>query len=204
MIKLIRTATLSRLRRDLNGNRRDVFFECERAECLREELAVAQEALAESQQLVATYSGLAERWHERLLAKGAAADAEFAGMLAVIKQVTGERDEAREQLHDAQRALAGRDQELEELGLLRAAARQEGLVLLLEWGRLHSIHRSVEAAKACAEKHGASPFGWGREWTAPNPDRAPASEVWWRWIQYVSRLDLPAGQKEPTGKETTP
>ncbi|TDC05689.1 hypothetical protein E1265_35280 [Streptomyces sp. 8K308] len=112
-----------------------------------------------------------------------------------------ERDQAHEQLREA---LAGRDQEREELTLLREAAGREGLILLLEWGRLHSVHHSVEEAQACAEKHGATPSGWGKAWNAPDLDRLPASKVWWRWTRYgyVSKPDAPAdttlaGRREP-------
>jgi chromosome segregation ATPase len=116
----------------------------------------------------------------------------FEGMLAVIKRVTRERDEAREQLGEARRQAAAFEREAKEYhrglvaeerrcdalaaqvdgltteaGQLRAeleillqAARAVGLTILLRHGRYHSVHPDLEAAKRCAEQHGASRYGW--------------------------------------------
>ncbi|GAB3127487.1 hypothetical protein GCM10027160_52210 [Streptomyces calidiresistens] len=99
------------------------------------------------------------------------------GLHEVLRQCTRERDAARAE------ARTARAEVIE----LRDALAAAGTVVLLHYGRVHSIHSSQAAAEAAAEvaRHGAAP---GR-WVTPGEvaELPPASEVPWRWIRYLPR-----------------
>ncbi|MEU3065041.1 hypothetical protein [Streptomyces subrutilus] len=112
------------------------------------------------------------------------------GLLAVIRQVTAERDAARTERDAARTEVeAARAQVLLDAedrvalrALLRTARRQSAtadrVYVLYRYGALHSLHRSMEAAEQAAEAEGAPRGGW----TASRPGAAlpSAAEVNWR------------------------
>ncbi|MFD8147353.1 hypothetical protein [Streptomyces sp. NPDC059708] len=112
------------------------------------------------------------------------------GLLAVIRQVTRERDVARialaetgaELAHAQAQVLLDAEDRVALRALLRTARKQgddrDRVYVLFRRGSLHSLHRSAAAAEKAAEAEGAAPGGW----TAAVPGAAlpPASEVAWR------------------------
>lgn len=160
MIRLIRTTTRDRLRQERDDARQAAEHESADAATVREELFENMDALAAARQETKDT---------------------FEGMRAVVVQVTRERDQAREQLGEARRQAAAfekeakeyhralvaeqlRSDEAEQLRaereILHQAARAVGLTILLRYGWYHSVHPDLEAAKRCAEQHGASRYGW--------------------------------------------
>ncbi|MFE4660912.1 hypothetical protein ACFRFJ_30000 [Streptomyces hydrogenans] len=113
-------------------------------------------------------------------------DVQYAGLHAVIRQVTAERDDARAEaaaaLAEVEEARAQVLLDAEDRVALRALLRiaKKGadplstVFALFESGRLHSVHLSRDDAHAAAEARGAAPGGWvpGTECSVPMEDVA--------------------------------
>ncbi|MFE3996542.1 hypothetical protein ACFXPW_33390 [Streptomyces goshikiensis] len=171
MYRIIRTTAHAALLADL-ADLREVRADFQQADADREQLLRAVDDLTQIQ------ADAAEE--QRVLDHG---------LLAVIRQVTAERDVARAERDAARSELeAAKAQVLldaEDRVALRAllrTARQQGradrVYVLYRYGTLHSLHRSLEAGERAAEAEGAPRGGW----TAARPGAAlpPAAEVEWR------------------------
>ncbi|MGW3297650.1 hypothetical protein ACWC9S_27155 [Streptomyces xiamenensis] len=97
-----------------------------------------------------------------------------------VAELEAEVDTLTKQLQDERRRAAELVAQLE---LVRGAAADVDLVVLLHHGKYHSAHIGAEAAKAAAEAEGAPPWGWAgletlsfAEYTQP---RAP-----WQYVLY--------------------
>jgi hypothetical protein len=153
---------------------------------LDEARTAAETAKSEAQGLEDTASQLLDRLGD----KSEELDVQFKGLHAVIQQVTGERDDARQELAAARGELeATRSQVLldaEDRVVLRMllkqakkqAARPERVFVLFRHGELHSVHASRDDAEAAAEAEGAPRDGW--TWHGPGEGVRPAQEVAWR------------------------
>ena len=82
------------------------------------------------------------------------------GIEAALADAASERDRLEGLLADARRAAEG----------------PRSLVVLLHWGDVHSVHRSVHDAEECAARDGADPAGW------TSPTMLPAHRVAWRTV----------------------
>ncbi|MFF9345329.1 hypothetical protein ACF1CG_36920 [Streptomyces sp. NPDC014773] len=112
-------------------------------------------------------------------------DVQYAGLHAVIRQVTAERDAARAEAAAAHaeveearaQVLLDAEDRVALRALLRIAKKGADLstvFALFERGRLHSVHASRDDAHAAAEARGAAPGGWvpGAECSVPTEDVA--------------------------------
>ncbi|MFH8582536.1 hypothetical protein [Streptomyces zaomyceticus] len=121
---------------------------------------------------------------------------QYAGLHAVIKTVTAERDDARVEVEGARveveearaQVLLDAEDRVALRALLRTArkkaAQPDRVWVLLQHGELHSVHASQDDAEAAAEAEGAPRDGW--TWDQPSVGIRPAQEVAWK----VKRLPL--------------
>ncbi|MEU8943568.1 hypothetical protein AB0C97_36870 [Streptomyces goshikiensis] len=175
MFRIVRSTTLRTLRSENDQQRTEL-------EQARTEAGTANDSAIRAE---GTAEGLADELRRAKLA----ADEEFEGMRAVLKQATAERDAARDERDAARKeveearaqVLLDAEDRVALRALLRTARRQaaaDRVYVLFHRGRFHSVHDTVEAAEAAAEAEGAPRDGW-TAWQ-PDPGAPAPSEVVWR------------------------
>ncbi|MEW2553675.1 hypothetical protein AB0957_18310 [Streptomyces zhihengii] len=157
-------------------------------ETVRAELAAARAAVETVTDSAIRAEGVTEGLYKQLgqahadtLAAQQETAVQFAGLLSVIRQVTGERDQARTERDAANaRLLLDAEDRVTLRALLRTArrhaSRTDQVYVLFRHGSLHSVHDSMDAAEGAAETEGAPRSGW----TAHTPGAPPAAETPWR------------------------
>jgi hypothetical protein len=112
------------------------------------------------------------------------------GYLAVIRQTSRERDDARAEAESARKqveaalaqVLLDAEDRVALRALLRTARKQskalDRVFVLFRHGSLHSVHASMDAAEGAAEAEGAPRSGWTSQ--PPGAAMPPADQVAWR------------------------